>query len=176
MLKLTIITLLISITNGFIPNVKPSVKSFKYFGDIKPIGYFDPFRLTSNLNDKDIKYVRESELQHGRVSMLAFVGLTSLDLIQDKSSINFLFELPWISQSPFWFGVGTFEISRMIAGWTNPFINKNMFFKLKKQYQPGNVFKIDPNNITETMYNKELSNGRLAMLGTIGYIVQDMVT
>ena len=56
-------------TNAFVPSVKPAVKTFTYFGDIQPVGYFDPFSLTSDLKDEEIKYVREAELQHARVAV-----------------------------------------------------------------------------------------------------------
>lgn len=176
MFKSIIIALIMStFSNAFVPTTKPNV-NFKYLGDIKPTGYFDPLLLTTNLKEREIKYVREAELQHARAAMLAFVGLSGLDFFQDKLAVNFLYDLPLVSQIPFWMGVGAYEFARMGSGWKNPFVEKNMYWKLEEDYQPGNVFKLNPENVTENMYNMELANGRLAMLGTLGYIAQEVVT
>ena len=72
---------------------KPAISNWVYKGDIKPTGYFDPLELTTKLPSSAIKYVRESELQHGRVAMGAFLGLLGLDMVQDKLAINFLYDL-----------------------------------------------------------------------------------
>tara|TARA_Y100000768_G_C23985805_1_gene688768 strand:+ start:3423 stop:3974 length:552 start_codon:yes stop_codon:yes gene_type:complete len=158
---------------SFVPTAKPDVTSFKYLGDIAPTKYFDPLLLTSNLSDDKIKYVREAELQHGRVAMLSFIGLLGLDFVQDNLAINFLYDQGWEVQLPFWFGTGCYEFSRMGAGWKNPFVEGENYFKLEDHYQPGNVLKVDINNITEERFNRELSNGRLAMLGCLGYIAHE---
>jgi hypothetical protein len=160
---------------SFVPITKPDVKSFKYMGDIAPVNYFDPFRLTSDLNDAEIKYVREAELQHGRVAMLSFVGLLGLDLFQDKPAIHFLYDKEWEVQLPYWFGVMCFEFSRMGAGWKNPFLKGENYFKLEDDYQPGNVLKVNASKISDDRYNKELSNGRLAMLGCLAYMSHEFI-
>ena len=170
------ISIMLPIVSGFIPTMKPEVKSFSYFGDLKPVNYFDPLLLTSSLSDDEIKYVREAELQHGRVAMSAFVGLVALDVCQDKLAIDALYDLKWEEQIPFWMGVGAYEFARMGAGWKNPFLDGKSYFKLEEDYQPGNVFKLNPNNITERKYNVELSNGRLAMFACLGYIAEEFVT
>ena len=67
---------------AFTPNVKPST-SFKYYGDIKPLNYFDPLNFLTptksneKISDEAIKYVREAELQHGRMAMLAATGVVA---------------------------------------------------------------------------------------------------
>lgn len=176
MFKSIIVALIMStFTDAFVPTTKPNV-NFKYLGDIKPTGYFDPLLLTTNLKEREIKYVREAELQHARAAMLAFVGLSGLDLFQDNLAVNFLHDLPLESQAPFWLVVGAYEFARMGSGWKNPFVERNVYWKLEEDYQPGNVFKLNPESITENMYNMELANGRLAMLGTLGYIAQEVVT
>lgn len=176
MFKSIIVALIMStFCDAFVPTTKPDV-NFRYLGDIKPTGYFDPLLLTTNLKEREIKYVREAELQHARAAMLAFVGLSGLDVFQDKLAVNFLYDLPLEHQAPFWLSVGAYEFARMGSGWKNPFVEKNMYFKLEDNYQPGNVFKLDPNKVKESMYNMELANGRLAMLGTLGYIAQEAVT
>lgn len=161
---------------SFIPTTKPDVNSFKYVGDIAPTKYFDPLRLTSDLSDDKIKYVREAELQHGRVAMFSFIGLLGIDLVQeDKLAINFLYDQGWEVQLPFWFGTGCYEFSRMGAGWKNPFVEGENYFKLEDDYQPGNVFKVNHSKISEERLNRELSNGRLAMLGCLGYIAHEYI-
>ena len=160
---------------GFIGQTKPSVSSFNYQGDIRPVGYFDPANIAGSLSEKDLKYVREAELHHGRVAMMAFLGLTGLDLVQDKLAINFLYDLTWEQQFPFWFGVGCYEFARMGAGWKNPFVENGAYFKLDGDYQPGNVLKLPDDMYSDVRLNRELSNGRLAMLGTLGYIAEELV-
>lgn len=167
---------IVPVAFSFIPTSKPDVKSFNYVGDISPTNYFDPLRLTSDLSDDKIKYVREAELQHGRVAMLSFIGLLGLDLLQEKNlAINYLYDQDWKVQLPFWFGTGCYEFSRMGAGWKNPFIEGENYFKLEDHYQPGNVFKINHSKISEESLNRELSNGRLAMLGCLGYIAHEYI-
>ncbi len=168
------IVTLFSTTTAFMP-VKPIVNNFNYVGDIKPTGYFDPLRISDNADDNLIKYLREAELHHGRVAMLAGLALPLLDLTNDKMAINVLKDIPFNEQVPFWLSVGLFESARMGAGWKNPFMLKNSYFKLEERYQPGNVFKVPANKYTDVEMEKELSNGRLAMLGTMGYIAQELV-
>tara|TARA_B100001769_G_C21952597_1_gene512844 strand:- start:54 stop:605 length:552 start_codon:yes stop_codon:yes gene_type:complete len=168
-------TAMIASTSAFMSPSKPTVTSFNYQGDISPVGYFDPANLASSLSEKDLKYVREAELQHGRVAMMAFLGLVGLDLVQDDLAINYLYKMTWEEQFPFWFGVGCYEFARMGAGWKNPFLGENTFFKLEDDYQPGNLLKLPNESYSEARLNRELSNGRLAMLGTLGYMAEELV-
>jgi hypothetical protein len=170
-----LITIMLStITTAFMPS-KPSVNSFVYVGDIKPTGYFDPLRLSESTDEGVIKYLREAELQHGRIAMLAAVALPLLDLTNDKLAINVLKDIPLDEQVPFWLSFGLFETARMGAGWINPFMYQNSYFKLEDGYQPGNVFKVPTDKYNDTELQKELSNGRLAMLGTLGYMAQELI-
>lgn len=44
------------------------------------MGYFDPFALAENKSDLQVKKYREAELKHGRLAMLAALGI----LVQEK--------------------------------------------------------------------------------------------
>jgi hypothetical protein len=169
-------TLFISSACGF-QYTKPEVKSFKYVGDIKPVNYFDPLQLSSGILRHDesfIKYLREAELQHGRVAMIAAVALPVIDMTSDKLAINYLKDMPLYEQTPFWLSMALYESARMGAGWKNPFTS-NENFKLEDYYQPGNVLKVSENSYSNTRLERELSNGRLAMFGTLGYLAQEFV-
>ena len=162
--------------NGFTPPVKPSIESFVYNGDIAPLQYFDPLQITSNMNEKDVKYLREAELHHSRIAMASFLGLVVSDIVGNGPAINNLFNAEPIQQFPFWFGVFCYEFSRMGVGWKNPFIQGNGLFKLEDEYQPGNILKLPVSTLDVNELNKEISNGRLAMLGAAGFIAQELVT
>ena len=44
------------------------------FGAMAPLGYFDPLGFTAGDNQEYLDHLREVELRHGRVSMLAITG------------------------------------------------------------------------------------------------------
>jgi hypothetical protein len=161
---------------AFTPNVKPPT-SFKYYGDIKPLNYFDPLNFLTptksneKISDEAIKYVREAELQHGRMAMLAAVAFPIIEKSMDKSiAIDYLSDSELLYQSPFWLGMLVFETVRMCVGWQNPFFAKN------KDYQPGNVFSYDVDKVTDFLYESELSNGRIAMLAVSSIMGSELLT
>jgi len=169
---------------AFTPNVKPPT-SFKYYGDIKPLNYFDPLNFLTptksneKISDEAIKYVREAELQHGRMAMLASVAFPIIEKTMDKTvAIDYLSDSDLLYQSPFWVGMLVFETTRMAVGWQNPFFakNKSKAFRLKEDYQPGNVFSYDVHKVSDFLYESELSNGRVAMLGVVGIMGSELVT
>ena len=169
---------------AFTPNVKPPT-SFKYYGDIKPLNYFDPLNFLTptksneKISDEVIKYVREAELQHGRMAMLASVAFPIIEKTMDKTvAIDYLSDSDLLYQSPFWVGMFVFETTRMAVGWQNPFFakNKSKAFRLKEDYQPVNLFSYDVDKVTDFLYESELSNGRIAMLAVSGIMGIELLT
>jgi hypothetical protein len=159
-------------------NIRPSIKSFKYVGSTKPFENFDPLNIVEGKSENRVKYTREAELQHGRAAMLATLTIPFLEHMDKDSSIlgiNYLSSVDAYHQAPVWLGLSSFEVVRMGRGWENPFTSKTTF-QLKTKYQPGNLGNYNVETISDDMLNKELNNGRLAMVGFMGIVGQELVT
>lgn len=178
--------MLIAMGTSFVPSAvkspitKPEVKQFRYQGDIPPVGYFDPLQLTSkkDVSEQSIALIREAELQHGRVAMLAATIMPLLEVVQhDKLAINCLSGMTGLMQAPFWLGLLAYESKRMSVGWDNPFGSEGSpAFMLSKDYQPGNVFNYDMSNVSDKALNSELANGRLAMVAAMHMVAFEYFT
>ena len=121
-MRISVFLMLPSIVVAFIPTTKPVVRNFNYQGDVPPVGYFDPGIFSTNASDNTIKYLREAELQHGRVAMMSFVALAGLDLFRSDLAIDALAKMSLDEQTPYWLGVALYEFARMGAGWRNPML------------------------------------------------------
>lgn len=159
-------------------------------GAIPPLGYFDPLgfaRPGTPLND--IKRLREAEVQHGRVAMLATVGYLAGETVP-ASPLGITGpandQLQQMPAPAFWFltvAIGAAELYRAKVGWVEPRpkIGSGTLFTLRDNYYPGDI-GFDPLGLKPTenyefqrMQTKELSNGRLAMLAWAGMCAQELV-
>jgi hypothetical protein len=144
-------------------------------GKTAPAGYFDPLGLSKNKSDKTMAYYREAELKNGRVAMAAclgwyitaggthpaFGGSLSDDPLKAAAELSFVGWLQFI------FGCGVIE-----------FLGEKI--KERPGYVPGDIlgasFWVDNSDEGWVMYqNKELNNGRLAMLAFVGILTQDIL-
>ena len=130
-------------------------------------------KISSNLEEPDIKYLREAELQHSRIAMLSAVILPFLDLQNNQLAINVMSSQKASSQISWLVYFSFFEMARILSGYEN-FFQGGKMFKLKTDHTPGNLFGLQ--DISTELQEKELNNGRLAMLGTLGYMTQELVT
>jgi hypothetical protein len=157
-------------------------------GALAPFGVFDPLGLAENLDESSLKRYREAEITHGRVSMLAVIGFLVGEKVEGSSflfdasvkgpAINHLAQVP----APFWgvlaIGIAKLELDRAKFGFAPPPFNKPGL--LREGYSPGDIGfdplglkPTDPEELN-TIQNKELQNGRLAMLAAAGFMAQEL--
>lgn len=151
---------------------------------------FDPAGLAQTASIEDIRRWRESEITHGRVSMLAAVGFIVGEQLQDNSLFyNFdgrvsgpaITHFSQIGQGfwePLLIAIGLAESYRVNVGWATP--TGTGFNALKDDYEPGNL-GFDPLGLKPTepealkeLQTKELNNGRLAMIAIAGFVLQEV--
>jgi hypothetical protein len=156
-------------------------------GITPPIGFFDPVGFTTDASEGKIRFYREVELKHGRVGMLAALGFLVGENFHPLFGGNI--DVPAylaFQQTPlqtFW-GAVLFAIAIpetfSVFSFNSPFGGEP--WTIRSDYEPGNL-GFDPLNLKPTdpaalkeMQNKELNNGRLAMLAAAGMIAQELAT
>lgn len=161
-------------------------------GAVAPLGIFDPVGFAKKADEDTLKRYREAELVHGRVAMLASVGFLVGEKVEGSS---FLFDAsiqgPAISHLaqvpvPFWAAltilIGKFEFDRARVAFVPPTdVDFDKPGLLRKEYTPGDLefdpLRLKPKNPVELakLQNKELQNGRLAMIAAAGFMAQELV-
>jgi hypothetical protein len=157
-------------------------------GAIAPLGFFDPLGLTKDMDLMGVKRFREAEIMHGRVAMMATIGyiigestptITYGLNVHHTIANNQIPEVPGTVLFPFFLFIKIAEAIRSSIGWVEPGLGP--LFSLRENYYPGDIrfdplgFKpTDPKEF-ENMQNKELSNGRLAMIAAAGMCVQEQI-
>jgi len=142
---------------------------------------FDPLGL-SNIDDVgiDLYWMREAELKHGRVAMMAAAGVFWVEILgsfpgmpegmgkcQTDMFWTLLAEKPQVVAS----ALPPIAIAEVISGFA---VTKGRETGLR---EPGD-FKFNPMQfeVTEEMKMKEVANGRLAMWAVAGMLLQGSTT
>jgi hypothetical protein len=157
-----------------------NANSFTFNGFTKPLGYFDPLGFAKNKPQHELVKLREAELKHCRWGMISAVAIPVTELVTHQQAIHVLDDANSVTLTAFTGLVAASELQSMLLGWENPFTNSSNYFLMKDNYQPGdlgfNVKRTFLGNNEIFMSNAELNNGRLAMIGSIGMIVQELVS
>lgn len=168
-----------------------------------PFGFFDPLNLCPK-DEKNFRKYRESEIKHGRIAMLAFIGC-----FFGESGLNFfgsgdpanpvingpaIFQYQEAEQVLGSYGSWTANVLGLILavegynivkGWEpyyETFGDSVGVAGLRKDYVNGDL-GFDPLGLKpakqedlKVIQTKELNNGRLAMLGIAGLVAQELQT
>jgi light-harvesting complex I chlorophyll a/b binding protein 1 len=157
----------IKFTRGRLPVIRPPTP---------PLQHIDMFDTNFLAKNAEPAFVREAELKHGRLAMLAAVIIPVSEMFTDGLGINQFQSLPDNIQDYIVCAMYVFEMASIFRGWENPNIKP---FGLKYDYQPGDLGFGMWNPESEEdgdLMDKELNNGRLAMIGVLGMMIQELVT
>ena len=143
-----------------------------------PLGFFDPLGFTTGASEGRVKFLRECEIKHSRVAMLAALGFVAGEFVPGSVPSVVAFQESGVPASAFILLVGLPEIFSIFT-FNSPFGGE--IFSIRKDYANGN-FDFDPLGLKPTdkaalkeMQTKELNNGRLAMIAWAGMASQELV-
>lgn len=153
-----------------------SSTAFNFQGATKPLGFFDPFGFVEKSDTSELIRLREAELKHGRWAMISAVSIPLLESSSRQPAIHTFDHLEGTQKALILTSIMTTEIFIILKGWENPYTLPNRYFKMKEDYQPGDLgLKLNA-ELNDDLLNKELNNGRLAMIASIGMIAQELAT
>lgn len=118
-------------------------------------------------------FLREAELKHSRLAMVSVVAFPVLEHYSSGLGIDVFQQLPDLAQLAVVQLMFLSEFTSMARGWRNPL---EAPFALKDDYQPGDLGFGLWNSTMGDMMDKELNNGRLAMIAMLGMMAQELVT
>lgn len=137
-------------------------------GAIAPLGFFDPLGFTKVGDEEGFDNLRASELKHGRVAMMASVGLVGQHFLK----------FPGFEKTPAGFAaIGTGEGALGFFALAMSMSILELAWRQEEGREPGNFG--DPfgvNMYTEDMRNREISNGRFAMICVVGIIAAELAS
>ncbi|KAL9139055.1 Light-harvesting complex [Amphidinium carterae] len=137
-------------------------------GAVEPLGYFDPLGFTQLGDERGFNKLRAAEIKHGRVAMMASIGAIGQPFLK----------LPWFDAVTGTYGA--LGSGRATFGMFVLFVACGAFelaWREQEGKEPGNFG--DPfgvNMYTEEMRNKELNNGRMAMISVLGIFAAELAT
>ena len=146
-----------------------------------PVGFWDPAGLSSDGSVEDFKRRRQTELKHGRISMLATMGYITPEItgkfpgyLSPSAGLKFA-DVP----------NGLAAISKVPAAGWGQILAYMAFCEVSQDQSAGTpaaagdfgwklITSTDP-EVKKTKLNAELANGRLAMMAIIGMFFQVMM-
>ena len=161
--------------------VKVTMTAFENeLGVQAPVGFWDPAGLSSDGSVENFKRRRQTELKHGRISMLATMGYITPEItgkfpgyLSPSAGLKFA-DVP----------NGLAAISKVPAAGWGQILAYMAFCEVSQDQSAGTpaaagdfgwklITSTDP-EVKKTKLNAELANGRLAMMAIMGMFFQVM--
>merc|ERR1719420_2839058 len=155
----------------------PPFDPAKQLGVTAPLGFFDPLGFSKVGDEDGFRNLRIAELKHGRVAMMASVGAVVQHYLQFPGFDKVPKGLFAVTE-----GNGTFGFAAL-------FVASGLFELLLWKDDPmksvdsigdyGNPFQLglgEPLGESDGMRDRELNNGRAAMIATLGIVVAELAT
>merc|ERR1719210_3322663 len=140
----------------------------KQVGAVQPLGYFDPLGFCREGDEQGFRKLRAAELKHGRVAMMASIGALGQHFVR----------FPGFEKTHGTFGA--MLTGEGVLGFVVLFAASGVLelaWKDEKSREPGNFG--DPFGVkmyNDDMRNKEISNGRMAMISVLGIFMAELAT
>merc|ERR1711976_367666 len=146
----------------------PPFNPAEQVGALAPLGYFDSMGFAKVGDEAGFRALREQEIKHGRVAMMASIGLVGQHFIK----------FPFMEDVPA--GLGALVNGKGFGAFLALSISCGVLelaWRQEGNREPGNYgnpFGVDMYNAD--MRNKEISNGRMAMISVLGICAAELAT
>jgi hypothetical protein len=164
--------------------VKKSSSAEDLPGAFPPLGFWDPAGFSTDISEGRLAYYREAELKHGRVCMLASLGLFTAEryhpLFGGAIDVPGWEALKAVELTYFWPAVLALSGGVELVQGFSRFEMDGREKVLKEGLVAGDI-GYDPLGLKDTfseeddIEGKELAHARLAMISTLGIILQEIV-
>merc|ERR1711879_351938 len=166
--------------------LKAKLKAEEMSGVTAPLGFFDPAGFSADISEGKLLFYREVELKHGRLCMLASLGILVAEKFHPLFGGNidtpaaFAFQETPLEQ--LWYVVLGVLFATETASIESfqPLQDGGAVWEMRTDRAPGD-FGFDPLGLKPSneeefkeLQTKELNNGRLAMIATAGMIAQEL--
>jgi len=167
------------------------IKASEMAGNTGPLGFFDPAGFSTDASAGKLLFYREVEIKHGRVGMLASLGFLVGEqfhpLFGGKIDVPSYISFQETPLQSFWpavvIALAIPEVNSVFT-FQDPDQTMDQFWTMKTDanrvpgdfgFDPLGLRPRDPAQLRE-LQNKELNNGRLAMIAAAGMIAQELAT
>lgn len=155
-------------------------------GVVAPLGFWDPLNFCGDASEGKIRFYREVENKHGRLAMMATVGILVAESVHPFGGdidvpASVAFQATPLQR--FWpavlMAISIAEVSTVFA-FESPFAGER--WTIRSDHVPGDLgfdpLSLRPESPEEfkVMQTKELQNGRTAMIAVTGLLGQELAT